>query len=505
MHFPKLKSMRIVFTGCCLGAGIFAQHRGDALEFQGLSDPNENSAKALAMGGAYSASSGELNSLFYNPAGLANITRFQIAISGSTTQNTWRENQAYRPNRLYMTMPFYLEGLYIPDPANNGQWDVDLFNRDRDSTYVFTQPQLGKDPFGKEAADWNRSKNDFDFNHLSAAIPLKLMGKSFVLSGSFARRFTVRDFDRNDTYLDPHIGYDDYGIAMRTANDTLRMNWFRYQRERNGQINSCSVALGFTLLPSILVGFGFQSDVGKTEDHLALDKVGWFDMTKNNRFRFSYDTLQSNESGTSRFSSSRFNLGMVFSFSQFSFGFNVTAPHAWTRKWETTYSSTGGRLQPIPPEKAPISSEDKMEIPLGYTIGIKLNPAKRFSLAMDVENIPYSKAKFRWGDSNVASQRTWVDRQSVRFGAEYRPAGWISILAGYRTLPETFVPDGAALKDRGPSATSFTFGFSLNVPYGALDAAYEIRQLKYYDSYYSNTNYVFVSVHKLLAGYTVQF
>ena len=41
----------------------FSQHRGDNLAFQGFGLPDGNGVKALAMGGAYTSISGDINSL----------------------------------------------------------------------------------------------------------------------------------------------------------------------------------------------------------------------------------------------------------------------------------------------------------------------------------------------------------------------------------------------------------------------------------------------------------
>ena len=79
-------------------------------------------------------------------------------------------------------------------------------------------------------------------------------------------------------------------------------------------------------------------------------------------------------------------------------------------------------------------------------------------------------------------------------------------MAGYRYTTETFVPDGAAIKDRGPAATSYTLGASIKLfQMGRLDITYVIQHLKYYDSYFSNTNYVFESLDNFLFGYAIDF
>ena len=148
-------NIKILISLFAIPVLVFAQHRGDNLSFQGLPLQSDIAVKSTAMGGAYTSISGDLNSIYYNPAGLADINEFQISVGANSYSKLWRENQAYRPNRMFWTMAFYLDGLYTPDPANNGIWDYELA---QDSTYIVNPPQLGKEPFSEEAADWQYEK-----------------------------------------------------------------------------------------------------------------------------------------------------------------------------------------------------------------------------------------------------------------------------------------------------------------------------------------------------------
>ena len=114
--YRKFLILTIIFL---FPAFAIAQHRGDNLSFQGFSQNNNIGVKAIALGSACTSRTGELNSLFYNPAGLALIKNLQISFETNSHSKLWRENQAYRPNRMFWTMAFYLEGLYTPDPKNN--------------------------------------------------------------------------------------------------------------------------------------------------------------------------------------------------------------------------------------------------------------------------------------------------------------------------------------------------------------------------------------------------
>jgi hypothetical protein len=479
----------------------FSQHRGDNLAYQGMSKTNDLGVKALAMGGAFTAISGNINSLFFNPAGLADINKFQFSISANSYQKLWRENQTYRPNRFQITLPFYLEGLYTPNPANNGKWDYDIFNDERDSTYIVREPVLGEDPFGKEAADWEEKENSFVFNNISAAIPMKVLGKQLVVSGSYNTKYNVLDFDRNDTYLNPHIGYDEYGETDRVgSNDTLHMDWSRFLRKRTGNVKNITLGVGYKLDENVNVGFGFNRFSGKTQDLQTLNKVGWFDITSNNKFRFSYDTLNTSITGNSEFSGYNFYFGTHLTFNRIQFGLSIYTPYSINRSWNNRTIT----IDTLQTDTKSASGKDKLKIEAIYALGVSFNPIDQFIFSLDIETTPFSQGTFELA-SGDATHREWLDRTNLCIGAEYKPFSWLSVLAGYRNLPTIFAPDGAAFRDRGPSAESYTFGFSFGIFIGRLDAAYEIRQLKYYDSYYSNTNYVMETFNNFLFGYTISY
>ncbi len=127
----KLIVIQITILLFLLNCGqIFSQHRGDNLSFQGFDQINGNGVKVEAMGGANLALFGDVSAIFNNPAGLSGISGYQISLSANSYEKNWRENQDYRPNRQFATLPFYLEGYYTPDPKNNGKFDNQTFFTD---------------------------------------------------------------------------------------------------------------------------------------------------------------------------------------------------------------------------------------------------------------------------------------------------------------------------------------------------------------------------------------
>jgi len=83
---------------------------------------------------------------------------------------------------------------------------------------------------------------------------------------------------------------------------------------------------------------------------------------------------------------------------------------------------------------------------------------------------------------------------------------FVTLMAGYKNIPQVFVPDGSAVRETGPVAESYSTGASVDIlDYGTIDIAYEWRILKYYDSYFSNTNYVSQKNGTFAIAYTYKF
>ncbi|UCH62521.1 MAG: hypothetical protein JSU77_12080 [Fidelibacterota bacterium] len=437
--------------------------------------------------------------MFWNPAGLATLGGAQLAVSANSFSRLWRENQAYRPNRFFVTLPFYLEGLYVPDPANNGVWDYDLA---QDTSYIVVYPDLGLDPFSEEAADWQKDTTNFGLNSFAAAVPLKFLDRPVVLALAYRREFGLLDFDRNDTYLDPHLGYREYDFIERVSGiDTVEVSWYRFLRQRSGDLHTINGALALELSKRVKVGIGLGMLFGKTDDLQSLNKVGYFNLYRENRFSFSYDTLDTEITGTSTFQAVELRTGCIVNFTNVSLGFSVTAPHTLTRTWSYETSI-------LPTEQTSPTSDsgtDKLILPAAYALGISFSPAEDFIFALDLERLPYSQARFELTgqDSTVY---LWADSRIIRFGVEYKPTDFFSLLAGYQYVPEVFVPDGAAFKDQGTAANRYILGASIRVGrLGRLDIAYDLRELKYYDSYYSNTNYTLETANRLTVEYIYGF
>jgi hypothetical protein len=479
---------------------IVAQHRGDNLSFQGLTYKDNLSAKAAAMGGAMTAVSGDLSSLFYNMAGLSRLEKFQVSVNVSRYDRQWRENQNYYPDRQFTTLPFYLEGLYVPKPENSGVWDYLLY---KDTlNYKYNSPKLGLDPYDENAAQWKNTKSEFGLKNISVALPFYLGDRKFVLAASYLRN-SINDFDRNDTYISPQlVSYDYESDFKRVVNgvDTLNVKWSRFLRQKSGSMNNITAGVSNELFANVMIGVGVNIQNGQTDDYLSLTRYGDIHLIDAQKFRFYFVDQSKVVSGTSKFNSTAFNLSALVEISKIKLGLKIDLPYTLTREWSYSTVQKGKETN----SNVTSSGKDEVKIPAIYNFGVSFQPIERFLISFNYEYAPYSKAAFNFA-SRDTTFRNWVDQNSIGFGFEYKMFDFLSLLAGYRAIPEVFIPDGAAIKDKGPGSDSYNVGFSLNTFWGRVDFAYEYRRMKYYDSYYSNANYNFESNSTLMLGFTYSF
>jgi len=507
----------VLFFGLLVVVG-FAQHRGDNLEFQGIAQFLSYKA-GFGDGGVYGASSNDVNTLFINPAGLGTINRPQASLVYKTGTALWRENQEYRPNRLFVTLPFYLEGLYIPDPANNGIMDYELA---LDSNYVVNPPRLGQGKFTEAAADWQRS-NDVNLVafDLALAMPLKIGKKKITLAASFSKK-PFEEYDRNHTYLDPHLGYSEYNDLTRLEkNDTTNVNWYNFIRLRNGAANLLMLGAGYRLNDQLSFGLSLKSLAANTDDSQILDRIGYFRLADENEFSFSYDTLLSTISGQSEFSATRLTIGTFFQREIISFGIAYTLPGKISRKWDYSYlvSTQDTSIH----YRSDLGEQiDELRLPGQWVLGLSVKPHDNLNFYFDLDYGSFSQSELdlylptddtliiNQADSSYyipwsyTTSHNWVDRTILRAGLEYTPLKLLTILIGYQYQPQLFVPDGQAFSDQGPISQDYTFGVRLNFQrFGSIACFINEHHLKYYDSYYSNTNYAYQSARNLYLSYNI--
>lgn len=494
----------IIMSLCLLSVlPLTAQNRGNALGFQGLDRFDLPSARLSALGGSFTAVRGDVQSLYINPAGLTGMDQMQISVTANGSNDSWWENQIYRPNRRLVTLAFYLEGLYVPDPKNNGLWDHDVFYDGLlDTSYVVSLPDTGLGAYSKEAADWMHNQDHFGFSDISFAIPLTLMDKNLSVAVGIRPQMAIRDYDRNTTYLDPHIAYTEYGIVPQVdGTDTVRMNWFDYERSRTGSAMSVNAAMGMEILPWLSAGFGMEFMSGNSNDVQMKKKIGYFDLYDENMFMFSYDTLNTRYEGVSHFSSFKTQLGFQVINDHVSIGANLNMPYMINRSFSylKTVTDTAGSVN------SDISGTESVKVPLGYNLGLAFKPLEGLLVTLDIAETPFQNSSWTFSPDLEEFQREWVKQTIMAFGIEFKPFEALTLRAGYRDVTQVFVPDGAAVISKGPQQISWSMGLGYRFgQFGQLDVAYVTSDLKYYDQYFSNVNYVRQKTGRWIVGYSIK-
>lgn len=512
--FPLYKMILLsVFYTLLIPTNIRAQHNGNPLFFQGFADQNSTSVKGLAYGNAYTSRSGDINSLFYNPAGLAGIQSTQISVASDYNRLLERDNQNFYPGGDYLNTSLYLESLIIPDPSWNGIWDDVLGNVDYDSlgnpvTDYWNIDQIyfpiqGKDVYSRDAADHEEKFEDFGLDHLTIASPINITGKQLVLACSFYRHNVIHDYDWNGAHLNPHWGTSD--IITAGLGDTTRTDWSVYTRKRDGAIYSIAGAIGIKISETIQIGAKINHLTGKTNDQQSLDRTGYF-LTRHqySRWAFSYDTCLSVTNGTSKFNASTFNFGTILTTDHFNLGISIKFPGTVHRKWNYSTNLTA----PYQATSYDSSGTDYVRLPGTYSLGMTIMPGNRLTLSFDAEKTPYRKAKYTPDESfqdSLTIYNKFPDQTAIRFGVEYRHSDKIAIIAGYQFITAPFIPYGAAFRLYGPPIEHYSIGLSLDILHGQLDIAYTMQQLKYYDAYMTNRNFTLEQSQKFQIGYTFIF
>ncbi len=491
-HYIRIIAAGIVF----LASSVLAQNQGNDLEFQGLEHLDVATARTAALPASEFASPDAGQALFSNPAGLSSVNSLSLSFSYGNTSQTWWENQEYRPNRLFVTLPFYFEGQYVPDPAHNGMLDSDVFYEGLlDTSYQVAEPDLGLDPYSRDASDWVKEHRLSGLTDFSLALPL---GNKFVLSGGYATHQLAPSYDRNRTWQSPHLGYKAYGMpAMTDGIDTIRVDVFDFQRFSNLIMDEYAVAVAGKLGSHLSLGLGYSLYSGKSTDYELLNKFGIFNLIDQNDFTFTYDTLNIAYRGSSDWSGSQLRLSLGLDYERFGLSLALAGGGTMTRKWKYDYSveDTSGITV------SNVSGSVSMAVPNSIAVGMVFRPHENLNIQLAFQSKRYeSTAPVTIQTDTIAT--AWTNQSIMSFGAEYRMFSALKLRAGYRSEPQVFIPDGAAVKDAGPVATAYSLGVGLELGhFGTFDLSWQRSDLKFADIYSTNTNYTRRQTERIMVGY----
>lgn len=495
---------RYIYILVLLNCVLIGQHRGDPMGFQSIDNIYSYNLFSPLSGMPNSISSNDLGEMFVNPASLASLKNSKLSFSLFSNEKEWWERQEYRPNRQLVTLPFILEGLFVPNRDYDGWYDHEAFLQD--TMYLVQDPDLGADVYEKNASDWQEKKSRDGIDRFMIGFPLHYGDKNIVLAFSFINNLLLDNYDRNQTHLNPHPawdGYSDMPDRVTGAEDSIRVTWSDYERNRLGALNSWTFNCSYSLTTNLSIGLTYNKISGDTDDMVQLETIGHFDILEGyNTYKFRYDSERHNTQGTSKFNISNISIGGIINGEKYRAGINVMLPHKIKRQWEYNYVKNMVDSSSSSIDKG----FDRMDMPITISYNIYFKPHEKFALSSNYINLPFNNADFTYaGDDSLYSK--WIDKKLFSFGLSYWLPSNIILTAGLQTMSQSYIPDGQAFNNIGPISKSIVFGLQLpRFPSGGvISVFYQKNTLKYYDLYFSNTNWTSENFNRLDITCSISF
>jgi len=474
-------------------ASAFAQGAGDPLTLQGMHQWVVNDVRARGMGGTMVASGNSANALFVNPAALTHVSAIDVRFSGSFFNTVQRQSQEWVPNRLYAGLSILMEDKWagIKDPL--------VFNP-LDSTYApptspFEQRQKPFDTFGP---NWSRSTTDALPLSAALAVPFELMEMPFVAAVGGGQAIDLSHYFQNNNVLAPMLGsYRPSPLPLVKQPDTLQVQWYQHTRQRDGSIYTITPAIAFKY-DNLSVGlsaniyFGSSDDLERRWDRGTLTFIY-------NAFKVDSILYANTWAGTSDYSGASGTVGILWEEERYKVGATLALPLTITRSYERTFTIDTASSSVSVTQ----SGEEKLKLPLRYSLGLVLTPTDRWTISVDYAMSGFKSSEQVNADGTVST--AWVGGNDLRLGAEYLAASWIALRGGYRQEVQPFAVAGSAIINEAVKASVTSLGFGLNVWDVMVDLAYEYYSLDYQDTWQSNINSNLTEQHRAVIGIGYQF
>lgn len=452
-----------------------AQGNADPLGTVGMDRFMNPDARQRAMGWTGAGVASGAGALFSNPALLTGVTSIEARVGGQALFTTASQKQEWYPDKVYATLSLIFE------KRMDGIVDTALKPLER-----------AYDDIGP---NWDRTSSRMLPTSAVAAVPFEVGGIKFVAAAGFHEALNLDHYYQNNNALNPHIGAFRPAPMIRPAlGETVKVAWFQYFRERTGSVYGITPGLAVAVTENLSIGASATILTGSSDDEETTVGRGRLRLTTSPTGNYNVYFIDSvsyryANTGTSEYSGLLPQASFAYKNENFAIGATFHLPGTVTRAWDLTSSNdTMGVLS-----GSTASGEDKVALPLSYTIGLAFYPKGGWTVGVDYT--VNRRLETAITPAGGTEQHPWLDGRAFRLGVEYAVSEGIMARAGYREDLQVFPSEGAAIQDDPVRGSVYSAGIGVDLSLFRIDAAYEYRQLNYHDMWTSNVNYNEVNTH----------
>jgi len=448
-----------------LGNVSFAQGTrfNDPLSIQGLDNHTNYSAVSRALGGTTIGIKNDASVMFSDPAGMQNLTSFQITLGNSYWMLDQSQTQQYGPAKYYPNFSLLMEGLtnLVPNPV-------------LDTTTHTAQDSVQR-PFDKIGPSWSRTKNKNLPIQIMAAIPFSI-GDYKVVAGIGAVQYANMNYYYQDNnVLSPAVNIQrPYPVKLVISiTDSLPVQWYQNIRDREGSIYGYGAAFSFGVTENLTFGLSGLLIKGSTNDFESQLGRGSL-IFYSSYFKVDSVDYKNTKNGTSDYSGVELTFSGLYKSGSLTLGFSIKPPISITRDYKYTYQNELNGVS----NTISVSGSDKIKLPWRGTFGLSVSVTDDLRGVIEYELRPMGSANYLNGG---VTTNPWRSSHLLHIGAEFAPLDWLTIRGGYSDKAEVFEQEGNPFLGDPVYSTIISGGLGFAYQNLKLNLTYEYFNVKYDD------------------------
>ena len=436
----------------------------DPLSFQGLDNNTNYSAVSKALGGTTIGIKNDASVMFSDPAGIQNLTSFQITLGNSYWMLDQSQTQQYGPAKYYPNFSLLMEGLtnVVPNPV-------------LDTTGTHTAKDSVQRPFDKIGPSWSRTKNKNLPTQIMAAIPFTI-GDYKVVAGLGAVEYANMNFYYQDNnVLSPAVNIQrPYPVKLVISiTDSLPVQWYQNMRDREGSIYGYGAAFSFGVDENLTFGLSGLLIKGSTNDFESQLGRGSL-IFYSSYFKVDSVDYKNTKNGTSDYSGVELTFSGLYKSGNLTLGFSIKPPISITRDYKYTYQNELNGVS----NTSSVTGSDKIKLPWRGTFGLSVSVTEDLRGVIEYELRPMGSANYLNGG---VTTNPWRSSHLLHIGAEFAPLDWLTIRGGYSDKGEVFEEEGNPFQGDPVYSTIISAGLGFAYQNLKLNLTYEYFNIKYDD------------------------